>query len=131
MSEDHNPGPEDAPQFVNHPDPARFKVEIGRPLVPQVGDLSGTHPVPTYHLPGVPTQVLLEELTRRFQGVALVALQVVQVGPQSPSGAMELALRDMCYTSLRGIPPAALAGCVTKLAADLHKQAVPLDIKKT
>jgi hypothetical protein len=107
-----------------------FKVEIDR-AQPAPGDLSGSQLVPTYHLPGVPTQVLLEELTRRFQGVAVVGIQVAQVSPHGPFGAMECVARDMYYTSVRGLPMPMLAGCLLKLSADLQSQAARVEIKPT
>ena len=89
-----------------------------------VGELRGL-------LANVPIEAINAELSRRFQGVALIALQVAPVGPQSPSGAMELAVRDMYYTSVRGVPLPALAGCVQKLADDLQQQSKRVEIKPT
>jgi hypothetical protein len=91
--------------------PKTFKVEIGRPLVPFAQPL----------LHEASMEQINAELTRRFQGVALVG---IQVGPDG-------IVRDLYYTSIRGLPPSALAGCMDKLARDVQKTAVPVDIKPT
>jgi hypothetical protein len=104
---------------VHPPSPPKFKVTVGRPVS---GDLSGTYPLqPTMNLADVTIEAINAELTRRFQGVALIA---IQVGPDGVT-------RDLYYTSTRHLPMPMLAGCVTKLAADLQASVARVEIKPT
>lgn len=112
--------------------PRQFKVEVGRPLAPfappllheatleQINaELSARHLSPLLNMATL--EQINAELTRRFCGVALIG---IQVGPDG-------VVRDMYYTSVRGLPMPALAGCVSKLAADLQSQSSRVDIKPT
>ena len=113
------------------PPPPKFKVNLKDVTTEALQrELSGRGDF-TYFLSVAHIEQINAELSRRFQGVALIAIQVAPVGPQSPSGAMEIAIRDMYYTSVRGVPLPALAGCVQKLANDLQQQASRVEIKPT